>query len=107
MTPLFIPHQAFPNILNVLFLHIYSEVECINLRTQVYRLASSYIRRLRTVVIDVVSLCFDACTAHTAKPCNILLRLSLARFFYEEYYKDDIVNLGGFGPGFECHSGTL
>ena len=33
--------------------------------------------------------------------------MSLVRFFYEEYYKDDIVNLGGFGPGFEYLSGTF
>ena len=35
------------------------------------------------------------------------MRMSLVRFFYEEYYKDDIVNLGGFEPGFEYHPGTL
>ena len=33
--------------------------------------------------------------------------MSLVGFFYEEYYKDDIVNLGGFEPGFEYHPGTL
>ena len=33
--------------------------------------------------------------------------MSLVRFFYEEYYKDNIVNVGGFEPGLEYHPGTL